>query len=285
MMCSKMVHEEGDWVEKFIGGLPDNIQGNVMAAKPTRLQDVIRIANNLMDQKMKGYPVRNAENKRRGKAYVLRGGDADPNSNIVTGTFLLNNLYASMLFDSGADRSFVSTTFSALLDVTPSILYVSYTVKLAAGRIVEANTMLRGCTLRLLGHPFNIDLMPVEMIVHIPYRDEVLIVQGERNSEGKKSKLSIISCIKTQKYINKGCQVFLAQVTKKETKDNSEEKRLEDVPTVRDFKEVFLEDFPGLPPPRQVEFQIDLVPSVAPVARAPYRLAPSELQELSTQLL
>ncbi|GJZ29874.1 putative reverse transcriptase domain-containing protein [Tanacetum coccineum] len=71
---------------------------------------------------------------------------------------------------------------------------------------------------------------------------------------------------------------------KKETEDKSEEKRLEDVPTVRDFLEVFPEDFPGLPPTRQVEFQIDLVPGASPMARAPYRLAPSELQELSTQL-
>ncbi|GKE52201.1 putative reverse transcriptase domain-containing protein [Tanacetum coccineum] len=73
-------------------------------------------------------------------------------------------------------------------------------------------------------------------------------------------------------------------ITKKETEDKLEEKRLEDVPTVRDFSEVFPEDFPGLPPTRQIEFQIELVPRVAPVARAPYRLTSSELQELSTQL-
>ncbi|GJX86154.1 putative reverse transcriptase domain-containing protein [Tanacetum coccineum] len=74
------------------------------------------------------------------------------------------------------------------------------------------------------------------------------------------------------------------KVTVKENKDKSDEKRLEDVPTVRDFPEVFPEDLPGLPPTRQVEFQIDLVPGAAPVARAPYRLAPSEMEELSTQL-
>ncbi|GJW32147.1 putative reverse transcriptase domain-containing protein [Tanacetum coccineum] len=67
----------------------------------------------------------------------------------------------------------------------------------------------------------------------------------------------------------KGCQVFLAQVTKKETKVKSKEKRLEDVPIVREFPKVFSEDLPGLPPARQVEFQIDLVPGAAPVARAP----------------
>ncbi|GJT42097.1 hypothetical protein Tco_0941962 [Tanacetum coccineum] len=72
--------------------------------------------------------------------------------------------------------------------------------------------------------------------------------------------------------------------TKLEIEDKSEKKRLEDVPIVRDFPEVFLEDLPGLPPTRQVEFQIDLVPGAAPVARAPYRLAPSEMKELSEQL-
>ncbi|GKA07759.1 putative reverse transcriptase domain-containing protein [Tanacetum coccineum] len=199
---------------------------------------------------------------------------------------------------------FVSTTFSTLLDIIPDTLDVSYAIKLADGRIFETNTILRGCMLGLLGHPFNIDLMPVklgsfdviismdwlsnhhevivcdEKIVQIPFGNEVLIVQGDRSGRGKKSRLSIISCTKTQKYIKKGCPIFLAHVMKNETKDESEEKRLEDVPTVRDFPE----DLPGLPPTRQVEFQIELVPGVAPMTHAPYRLAPSELQELSTQL-
>nr|GFA48398.1 putative reverse transcriptase domain-containing protein [Tanacetum cinerariifolium] len=99
-----------------------------------------------------------------------------------------------------------------------------------------------------------------------------------------RSKLNIISCMKTRKYIQKGCQVYLGQVTSKKAEDKSEEKRLEDVPIVREFSEVFLEDLPGLPPARQVEFQIDLVPGAALVARAPYRLAPAEMQELSTKL-
>ncbi|GJU07440.1 hypothetical protein Tco_1123870 [Tanacetum coccineum] len=62
-MCTKTVHEEEDRVDKFIGGLPDNIQGNVISTKPTRLQDAVRIANNLMDQKLKGYAVKKSENK------------------------------------------------------------------------------------------------------------------------------------------------------------------------------------------------------------------------------
>ncbi|GKD57411.1 reverse transcriptase domain-containing protein [Tanacetum coccineum] len=370
MMCTKMVLKEEDRVEKFIGGLPDNIQGNVIAAEPTRLQDDVRIVNNLMDQKLKGYAVKNAENKRRlevsqrdnrgqqppfkkpnvrgqnvvraytagnnetrpyngslplcnkcklhhegpytrgqvvnqrvityfecgrqghfrsdcpklkdqnrgnktgnkigvgeerGKAYVLGGGDANLDSNVVKGTFLLNNHYASMIFDSGADRSFVSTTFS-LLDITPDTLDVSYAVELSEGRISKTNTILRGCTLGLLGHPFNIDLLPVEIGSFDVIIDEVLIVQGDRDDKGEKSKLSIILCTKTRKYIKRGCLIFLAQVTRKETEDKSEEKRLEDVPTVRDFLEVFLEDLPGVPPMRQVEFCWELcIPDLVPV--------------------
>ncbi|GKA16834.1 putative reverse transcriptase domain-containing protein [Tanacetum coccineum] len=158
------------------------------------------------------------------------------------------------------------------------------------------------------GHLFDIDLMPVELcsfdviigmdwlakyhsvivydekIVRIPYGDEMLIIRGDDCDGGSKSKLNIISCTKTQKYIQKGCQAYLAQVTSKKIEDKSEEKRLEDVPIVQEFPEVFPEDLPRLPPARQVEFQIDLVPGAAPVARAPYRLALDKMQKLSTQM-
>nr|GEW21106.1 reverse transcriptase domain-containing protein [Tanacetum cinerariifolium] len=232
---------------------------------------------------------KNGVGEARGKAYVLGGGDANPDSNVVKGTFLLNNYYAFVLFDSSADLSFVSTTFSTLLDITLGTLDVIYAVELADERVSKTNTVFRGYTLGLLGHLFNINLMPVELdsfdliistdwlanhhtvivcdekIVQIPYGDEVLIVQGDRGRKGEKSELSIISCTKTHKYIKRGCLIFLAQVTKKETEDKSEDKRLEDVSTVRDFSEVFPKDFPGLPPTRQVEFKINLVPGAAPV--------------------
>nr|GEW21909.1 reverse transcriptase domain-containing protein [Tanacetum cinerariifolium] len=96
-------------------------------------------------------------------AYAIRGGGANLDSNVVTGTFLLNNCYASMLFNSGANRSFVPSTFNALLDVAPSTLDTSYAIELADGRISETNVILRGCTLGLLGHSFDIDLMPEEL--------------------------------------------------------------------------------------------------------------------------
>nr|GFC59772.1 putative reverse transcriptase domain-containing protein [Tanacetum cinerariifolium] len=95
-----------------------------------------------------------------------------------------------------------------------------------------------------------------EKVIRIPYGDEVLIIRGD-NYDGE-SKLNTISCTKTQKYIQNGCQVYLAQVTSKKAEDKSNEKRLEDVPIIREFLEVFPEDFLRLPPARQVEIQIDL---------------------------
>ncbi|GJZ08318.1 putative reverse transcriptase domain-containing protein [Tanacetum coccineum] len=300
MMYTKMVPKEEDRVEKFIRGLPDNIQGNVTAAKPTRLrlkvnqrdncgqqpplkrpniggQNVARAytagnnkRNHIMDRclfvtsvsfTMKGLALqghyrsdcpklkdqnhgnkagnKNGVGEARGKAYVLGGGEANPDSNVVKGTFLLNNHYASMIFDSGADRSFVSTTFSTLLDITLDNLDVSYAVKLADERFLHNLIHIRGCMLGLLGHPFNIDLMPVELGSF----DVIIGMDWLANHH------AVIVC---------------------------DEKI--------DFLEVFPEDLPELSLTRQVKFQIDLVPGAVPVARAPYRLAPSELQELSTQL-
>nr|GEW09964.1 putative reverse transcriptase domain-containing protein [Tanacetum cinerariifolium] len=299
MMCTKMVFEEEDQVEKFIRGLPDNIQGNVIAAEPTRLQDVVRIANNLMDKKLKGYAVKNAENKRRfnTKNRDNRGRIMEVHCLTVIGVSYTtkDNVLLSVITARGFDiwqgiaarvphpRGEAYVLGGGDTNVgSNTVTDVSYAVELAEGRTLETNTVLRDCILGLLGHPFNIDLMPIdlgsfdviigmdwlamnyavifcdEMIVRIPYRNKILIVQGDKHDKGKKSTLSIISCFKTQKYIEKGCQVFMVQVTKKDNEDKSEEKRLKDVPTVWDFLKVF--------------------------PRAPYRLAPSKMQELSTQL-
>nr|GEW64631.1 hypothetical protein [Tanacetum cinerariifolium] len=113
-------------------------------------------------------------------------------------------------------------------------------------------------------------------VVRIPCGNKTLMVEGDKGPSG----LKVISCIKARKYIEGGYQMFVAQVTKKKSK----EKRLEDVPVIRNFPEVYPNDLPGLPQPRKVVFRIDLVPEAAPVARAPYRLAPSEMKELSVQL-
>ncbi|GKA71064.1 putative reverse transcriptase domain-containing protein [Tanacetum coccineum] len=242
------------------------------------------------------------------RAYAVGVAGQNPDNNVVTGTFLLNNRCASILFDTGADRSFVSTQFSALINIAPTTLDHGYNVELADGSIIWVNTVLLGCTLNFLNHPFHVDLMPIEMgtydviigmdwltkyqaiidcakkIVRIPFGSEILIFHGDGSRNKRGTRLNIISCTKAQKYVLQGCHVFLAHITVKETGDKSKKKQLEEVPIVKNFPEVFPEDLPGLPPTRQVEFHIDLVPGAAPVARAPYRLAPSEMKELADQL-
>ncbi|GKE95822.1 putative reverse transcriptase domain-containing protein [Tanacetum coccineum] len=211
------------------------------------------------------------------RVYAVGHVGTNPDSNVVTGTFLLNNRYASILFDTGADRNFVSTAFSSQIDITPTALDHYYDVELDDKRIIGLNTILRGCTLNFLNHPFNIDLMPIELGSF----DAIIDMDCNRRHEAL---LHVISYTKIQEYMLKGCPVFLANINTNETEDKSEKKRLEDVPIVQDFPDVSPEDLPGLPLTRQVEFQIDLIPGAAPVARAPYRLTPSEMKELSEQL-
>ncbi|GJU04429.1 putative reverse transcriptase domain-containing protein [Tanacetum coccineum] len=179
------------------------------------------------------------------RAYVVGSAGTNPNSNVVTGMFLLNNRYASILFDTGADRSFISTAFSSLIDIITTTLDHGYDVELADGRIIWVNTLIRGCTLNFLNHPFNIDLMPVEMgsfdviigmdwlakyhavivcdekLVCVPFGDKILIFHGDGSNNGHESRLNIISCTKAQKYLLEGCPIFLAQM--KELSDQLKE--------------------------------------------------------------
>ncbi|GJU61143.1 putative reverse transcriptase domain-containing protein [Tanacetum coccineum] len=172
-----------------------------------------------------------------GNAQKKGNASRDPDSNVVTGTFLINNHYASTLFDIGADRSFISTAFSSLINISPTLLEKSYDVELADGKIVGIDTIMQGCTLNFLNHPFNIDLMPVELgsfnviigmdwlrrchavivcdekLVRVPYRNETLTFRGNESSDGRESRLTIISCSKAQEYMAKGCQIFLAHIS------------------------------------------------------------------------
>ncbi|GJX86261.1 putative reverse transcriptase domain-containing protein [Tanacetum coccineum] len=171
------------------------------------------------------YAIGNAE--KRGNASV------NPDFNVVTGMFLLNNHYASILFDTGADRSFISTAFSSLINITPTSLENCYDVELADGKLVGIDTIIRGWTLNFLDHPFNIDLMPVEL-----------------------GSFDVIISMDCSRVHAKGCQVFLAHISAKKEEDKSEGKQIKDVPIVQDFLEVFPEDLPGLPLARPVEFQL-----------------------------
>ncbi|GJT53287.1 putative reverse transcriptase domain-containing protein [Tanacetum coccineum] len=217
----------------------------------------------------------NQQNDRaRGRAYVVIE-NPQQNPNVVTGMFLLNDHYACILFDSGAEKSFVSSAFTPFIDIAPTALNTSYEIELADGIVVSTSTILRSCTVVLLNHVFKIDLLPTrlgsfdvivgmdwlayhralidsyEKIVRIPLPNgEILEVQGERPEKD----LGSLTCIK------------------------ADEKKLDDIRVFRGFPEVFPDDLLGLPHVLEVEFSIDLIPSASPVVRSPYQLAPSEME-------
>ncbi|GJY61898.1 putative reverse transcriptase domain-containing protein [Tanacetum coccineum] len=223
----------------------------------------------------------NNRNRSQGRAFGLGVSEAPQDPNVVTGTFSLNDHFATVLFDSSADYSFISTKFLPLINMKPSVISPGYEIEIASGVIVEANKIIRGCRLELDGHTFIIDLIPFgygsfdvvvrmdwlsklrakivcyEKIVQIPLSNgDILEVHGERPKGNLKQ-------LKTMK-VN--------------------EPKLEDNPVVLEFPGVFPEDLTGLPPSREVEFCIDLIPGAMPIAKLPYRLAPTEMQELSNQL-
>ncbi|GKC64507.1 putative reverse transcriptase domain-containing protein [Tanacetum coccineum] len=141
---------------------------------------------------------------------------------------------------------------------------------MADGNLVSTNTVIKGCTLTLLNQPFEIDLMPIKLGSF----DVVIGMDWLSKYHAK------ILCDEKVVHIPIDSETLIIRVMEKK----SDEKKLEDIPVVKEFPDVFPEDLPGIPPVRQVEFQIDLIPGAAPVARTPYRLAPSEMQELSNQL-
>ncbi|GJX43194.1 putative reverse transcriptase domain-containing protein [Tanacetum coccineum] len=224
---------------------------------------------------------RNTRNQVKGRAFNVNAVSALQDPNIVTGTFSLNHHYATILFDSEADFSFISTDFAPLLNVRPSFVNSGYVIEVADGKKVEVDRIIRDCKLELGTSLFTIDLIPLghgsfdvimgmdwlsehkakivchEKVVRIPLESgEILHVQGERTPGIAKA----LSNVKV------------------------DEPKLSDISVVQDFGEVFLEDLSGLPPQRQVEFCIDLVPGATPVAKSPYCLAPSEMQEFFAQL-
>ncbi|GJU26497.1 putative reverse transcriptase domain-containing protein, partial [Tanacetum coccineum] len=296
LLCPEAVLTEKKKVELYIKGLPENIKGETTSSRPTMLNEAIRMAHTLMEQKLQAKAERIAEgNKRknaraltttqnaganqngvapkcnhcglchfdqctpkcnncgkighkekdcrsknvvfgtnarpavvcyecgesghksnacpkradryggnvRGQAYVIRDAEHNQGPNVVTSTFLLNNRYVTILFDSGVDKSFVDVRFSHLLDIKPAKLNTGYEVELADGKVVCTNTVLKGCTLNLLNHLFDIDLMPIELgtfdviigmdwlverdaiimcgkkEVHVPYKNKTLVVKSD----------------------------------------------------------------------------------------------------------
>nr|GEZ71832.1 reverse transcriptase domain-containing protein [Tanacetum cinerariifolium] len=265
MMCTKMVPEEEDWVKKFIGGLcSEKCRDQEEITIETTVDSNHHSNDRILEVKMLLEPIRMVTMRRRIVTCFECGAQGHYRKDCPKAKN--QNRGNKERVPNAGGKSYVLGGGDANLVPTLLRVHVSYAVELVDGRTLKTSTVLRGCTLGLLGHPFNIDLMPIdfgsfdviigmdclaknhainvcdEKIVRIPYENEILIIQGVK-SDKKRSMLSIISCVNTHKYMEKGCQLFLTQVTVKENKDKSEEKKHEDVPTVRHFMKVFPETY------------------------------------------
>ncbi|GJV82689.1 putative reverse transcriptase domain-containing protein [Tanacetum coccineum] len=196
-LCPTMVPDSEKIIEVFIGGLPQSIEGNVTTSKPQTLEESIKIAQRLMDQCRK-----TTNNNAQGRAYMLRDRNAHHDPKVVMGMFLLNQHLARVLFDSRANKSFVSISLASKLNIPPITIDTFYNIEMADGNLVSTNTIIQGATLTLLNQPFEIDLISIklysfdviigmdwlskyhariiydEKVIHIPIDGETLIIRG-----------------------------------------------------------------------------------------------------------
>ncbi|GJW90719.1 putative nucleotidyltransferase, ribonuclease H [Tanacetum coccineum] len=273
-----MAHDMDDFKPWMTGSLDKR---NAVGATQPTLFDAILRAGILTDEAVSCGTLTKGNDKRKvveesGKS----GGSWKDNKNAKVGTGFVattppRNEVANL------NPNFISTEFAPLLNVKPSIVNPGYVIEVADGKKVEVDRIIRDCKLELGSSLFSINLIPLghgsfdvivgmdwlsqhkavivchEKVVEIPVEDgRTLRVHGERT-------VGIAKALKSVK---------------------EDEPKLGDISVVRDFEDVFPEDLSGLPPQRQVEFRIDLVPGATPIAKSPYRLAPSEMQELSGQL-
>ncbi|GJS16601.1 putative reverse transcriptase domain-containing protein [Tanacetum coccineum] len=308
-----LVTPESRMIERYVYGLAPQIRGMVAATEPKTMQKAVQISGALTDEAVRNGSIKKVEKRgnvgetskdkngrddnkrtrtgnvfattvnpvglsacpRLNRAQEPKGNHPNPVAANNGGTFTLNDHFATTLFDFGADYCFVSTTFIPLLGLEPSELGFRYKIKIASGKLVEIDKVIKGCKLEIEVHVFDIDLIPFghgsfdviismdwlsnykaeiichEKVVRIPLPDgKVLRVVGERLEEKARLLMSA----------------------------KASDKKQEEIVVVRDFPKVFPDDLSRLPHIREIEFQIELIPGATPVAKSPYRLAPFEMR-------
>ncbi|GJX86087.1 putative reverse transcriptase domain-containing protein [Tanacetum coccineum] len=237
-LCPTMVPDSEKMMEVFIRGLPQ---------RPATGSNLLPMTVSCHTCGEKGHYAnqcrKTTNNNAQGRAYMLRDRNAYQDPNVVTGMFLRNQHLARVLFDSGADKSFVSISLVSMLNIPPITIDTFYNIEMADGNLVSTNTAIQGCTLTLLNQPFEIDLMPIKLGSF----DVVIGMDWLSKYHAR------IICDEKVVHILINSETLIIRVMEKK----SDEKRLEDIPVVREFLGVFLEDLPGLPPVRQSRIHVD----------------------------
>ena len=238
-----------------------------------------------------------------GRIYAYSKDDAEAGtSKVVTGQLTVANKCAKVLFDSGATHSFASTVFADCVGRGKDKIGQIFRTALPSGDVMLSNYWLRSVPIVIVVRELSVDLVILDMFdydmivgmdflskygatINCKSRSVNFKPPGEDqfkfNSKGSQNQKMMISAMKASKLLTNGCVGFLANIVDTTQKEKT---KLEDVPVINEFIEVFPEDLPGIPPDREVTFEIELLPGTAPISKAPYRMAPAELKELQTQL-
>ncbi|XP_056688567.1 uncharacterized protein [Spinacia oleracea] len=236
-----------------------------------------------------------------GRVFVMRQEEADEEDNVITGAFSIHSSPAHVLFDSGASHSFISPSFAKRLKLKPCYDFHAMSIALPIGEIVKCRTLYRNCPIMLgevefLADLIAFDLSDFDVILGMNWltnyeasinclrrRVTLTTSSGDRISFQKlerKPTIQIVSALRAQKMNESGFTGYLCSVVDLNTPEPS----ITDIPIVCEYPNVFPEEIPGVPPPRELDFSIELVPGSTPISKAPYRMAPAELQELKKQL-
>nr|GEU39511.1 reverse transcriptase domain-containing protein [Tanacetum cinerariifolium] len=289
-----LVTPESRMIERYVYGLAPQIHGMVAATKPTTVQKAVQIFGALADEAVRNGSIKKVEKRGNvGEPNKDRSG-RDDNKRTRSGNF--NEPSIALLLEQRSSSSplVLSRCEEARRGqgrgnqrnqlavgrpcIEPSDLGFRYEIEIASGQLVEIDKVIKGCKLEIEGHFFDIDLIPFghksfdviigmgwlsnykaeiifhEKVVRIPLTDgNMLRVLRERPEEKA---------------------IFFMGV-----------KKQEEIVVVRAFLEVFPDDLSGLLPIREIKFRIELIPEATLVAKSPYRLAPSELEELEVQFL
>ncbi|KAL8147820.1 hypothetical protein AgCh_005220 [Apium graveolens] len=235
----------------------------------------------------------------RARTFNMTMKDVVQDVDVVAGLLVINSVEVKVLMDSGATRSFI---FESILDKLNCVTYPvkpNLNIEVANQEKVIVSEVCPDCDVTIEGRHFSADLIPFklgefEVILgmdwlsnheaQIECKSKKVKLRTKDGEEvifkGKRQERKFLTAIETRRLIRQGCEVYLDHVMDVE----QESIRIEDIPIVRDFPDVFPDELPGLPPDREIEFTNDLAPGTEPESKAPYRMAPVEMKELATQL-